>query len=160
MAGPYGHPFHPLLVTVPIGAWVASFLFDLGSLFGKGSHTLVDGSRWLIMIGVVGAAIAAIFGLMDFMTIPRRTKAQMTGVLHMLLNSSVLVLFIVNFVWRHNNPDTLTKVKAGQVGLSLLSLVLLGVSGWLGGKLTYRYGVRVATEEDQAEGYRRDARAA
>ena len=31
LAGPYGHPFHPILVTVPIGAWVASFVFDLAS---------------------------------------------------------------------------------------------------------------------------------
>lgn len=26
LAGPYGHPLHPVLVTVPIGAWVASFV--------------------------------------------------------------------------------------------------------------------------------------
>jgi hypothetical protein len=24
LAGPYGHPSHPMLVTAPIGAWVAS----------------------------------------------------------------------------------------------------------------------------------------
>jgi hypothetical protein len=29
LAGPYGHPFHPILVTVPIGAWVASVVFDI-----------------------------------------------------------------------------------------------------------------------------------
>jgi hypothetical protein len=31
LAGPYGHPLHPIRVTVPIGAWVASFVFDLAS---------------------------------------------------------------------------------------------------------------------------------
>ncbi len=31
LAGPYGHPFHPILVTVPIGAWVASLVFDVAS---------------------------------------------------------------------------------------------------------------------------------
>ena len=160
VAGPYGHPFHPLLVTLPIGAWVASFIFDVASRAGDGSRALVDASHWLILVGVIGAAVAALFGLMDFMTIPRRTKAQMTGLIHMLLNSSVLVLFIVNFVWRQSNADTLTKVKAGQLGLSAVSLVLLGISGWLGGKLTYRYGVRVAVEADQAEGYQTDARTA
>ena len=30
-AGPYGHPFHPILVTVPIGAWVCSLVFDVAS---------------------------------------------------------------------------------------------------------------------------------
>ena len=31
LAGPYGHPLHPILVTVPIGAWVASLVFDVAS---------------------------------------------------------------------------------------------------------------------------------
>lgn len=31
LAGPYGHPFHPILVTVPIGAWVAGLVFDIAS---------------------------------------------------------------------------------------------------------------------------------
>ena len=31
LAGPYGHPFHPILVTIPIGAWVSSLVFDIGS---------------------------------------------------------------------------------------------------------------------------------
>ena len=29
LAGPYGHPFHPMLVTLPIGAWVSSLVFDI-----------------------------------------------------------------------------------------------------------------------------------
>lgn len=29
LAGPYGHPFHPILVTIPIGAWTASVVFDI-----------------------------------------------------------------------------------------------------------------------------------
>lgn len=31
LAGPYGHPFHPILVTIPIGAWVSSLVFDIAS---------------------------------------------------------------------------------------------------------------------------------
>jgi uncharacterized membrane protein len=38
--------------------------------------------------------------------------------------------------------------------LTIVALVLLGVSGWLGGELSYRYGVRVADEIDQAESFR------
>ncbi|HEV8372012.1 MAG TPA: DUF2231 domain-containing protein [Actinomycetota bacterium] len=52
LAGPYGHPFHPVLVTVPIGAWVASFVFDLASrwsdepvVFAKGP-TGSSASAW------------------------------------------------------------------------------------------------------------------
>jgi uncharacterized membrane protein len=44
-------------------------------------------------------------------------------------------------------------VAVGLVALSVVALALLGVSGWLGGQLAYRYGVRVADEASQAEGY-------
>ncbi|MEU3526487.1 DUF2231 domain-containing protein [Streptomyces sp. NPDC038707] len=38
LAGPYGHPFHPILVTVPIGAWATSLVFDIAShVAGRGS---------------------------------------------------------------------------------------------------------------------------
>ena len=52
-AGPYGHPFHPLLVTVPIGAWTASLVFDIASHVATGPGFLAQGSLWLIVVGVI-----------------------------------------------------------------------------------------------------------
>jgi uncharacterized membrane protein len=52
--------------------------------------------------------------------------------------------------------DRLKQPDGGHAGLIALSAVALGVlavSGWLGGKLAYRYGVRVADEATQAQGY-------
>ena len=46
------------------------------------------------------------------------------------------------------------ETSVGQIVLSAAALAFLGVSGFLGGMLAYRYGVRVAAETDQAEGYR------
>ena len=37
VAGPYGHPFHPILVTVPIGAWVSSLIFDFATMICDGA---------------------------------------------------------------------------------------------------------------------------
>src|SRR4051794_21792424 len=66
IAGPYGHPFHPILVTVPIGAFVCSLLFDIFSRTrSQGRTFLVDGAYWLIGIGIVAALVAALFGLLD-----------------------------------------------------------------------------------------------
>jgi uncharacterized membrane protein len=56
LAGPYGHPFHPILVTVPIGAWVASFVFDLASRLSGEPGVFAKGAFWLIGLGLVGAA--------------------------------------------------------------------------------------------------------
>jgi uncharacterized membrane protein len=54
LAGPYGHPLHPVLVTVPIGAWVASLVFDVASHLVADPEFLARGSLWLIGLGVVG----------------------------------------------------------------------------------------------------------
>ena len=41
----------------------------------------------------------------------------------------------------------------GALVLSAVALAGLAVSGYLGGELAYRYGVRVADEATQAHGY-------
>src|SRR5438067_2031730 len=97
VAGPYGHPIHPILVTVPIGAWVASLVFDIAS-HPAGEHAVfTKGAFWLIGIGIVGAVAAAIFGLLDLLAIPRGTRAFTTALTHMVLNLVVVGLYIVNF---------------------------------------------------------------
>jgi uncharacterized membrane protein len=152
LAGPYGHPFHPVLITIPIGAWVASLVFDLAAILGDEPQVFAEGAYWLIAIGIVGALAAAVFGLMDLSTIPRGTKALRTGLVHMTLNLIVVGLYVVNFaVRRAQGYDEVTGVA---LTLSVVALAILGASGWLGGKLAYHYGVRVADEETQAEGFR------
>src|SRR3954469_18697950 len=97
VAGPYGHPFHPILVTIPIGAWVAALIFDIATrVDGNGAQPLVEASYWLIGIGILGALLAAVFGLMDFSRIPGSTRARQYGLTHMLLNLTIVGLFIVN----------------------------------------------------------------
>lgn len=151
LAGPYGHPFHPILVTVPIGAWVASLVFDLMAAFGDDPEVFARGAYWLIVIGSVGAVLAAVVGLLDLTVIPRGTKAFRTGLTHMALNTAVLVLFVVNVVLRgsQGNDDA----SGAGIALSVVALALLSVSGFLGGHLAYKYGVRVADERTQAQAY-------
>jgi len=153
VAGPYGHPFHPILVTVPIGAWVGSLVFDIASHRAGEPEVFVKGAFWLIGIGIVGALAAAVFGLLDLLAIPRRTRAFRVGLLHMACNLIALTLFIVSFAIRRDNLDAADSTVAG-VALSVIALAFLGVSGWLGGMLAYRYGVRVADEATQAEAFR------
>ena len=72
VAGPYGHPFHPILVTVPIGAWITSLVLDIGSRASDAPGALARGAWWAIGVGIVGALAAAVFGLLDLLDIPRR----------------------------------------------------------------------------------------
>jgi uncharacterized membrane protein len=152
LAGPYGHPFHPILVTVPIGAWISSFVFDLIGLLVGDPAPYVLGAQVLIAIGVIGGLIAAVFGLLDFTVIARGTPAKRTALLHLTLNVTLVVLYTVNYFIRaaaeHDAVSTVGLV------LSIIGLIILSVSGYLGGKLAYHYGVRVAEEDTQSEGFR------
>jgi uncharacterized membrane protein len=157
LAGPYGHPFHPILVTVPIGAWVSGLVFDIASHIVDRPAPLSEGAEWLIAIGVLGAGIAALVGFLDLLLVPSGTAAFRTALVHMSLNLTVTTAYIANFFWRHGTYTDGKAVPGGPLALAIVSLAALGVSGYLGGKLAYRYGVRVADEQTQAEGFTRAA---
>lgn len=152
LTGPYGHPFHPMLVPVPIGAWVASVVFDVVSLVDDDKSFLAEASHWLIGIGVLGALAAATVGLLDFLALPSGTPVRRVAVIHLSLNLTVTAAYAINFLWRRSSGAD--DVSIGQMILSLVSIATLAVSGYLGGKLAYGYGVRVADEATQAEAYR------
>ncbi|MEW1910322.1 DUF2231 domain-containing protein [Kitasatospora sp. NPDC085895] len=151
VAGPHGHPFHPMLVTVPIGAWVAALVFDTASHLVDDPAFLARGAMWLIAVGVLGALAAALVGFLDLLTIPRGTPAMRTALVHMSLNLLVTCAYAAGFLWRHADGAT-GSVGAGKLALSAVSLAVLGVSGYLGGEPAHRYGVRVADGAARAEG--------
>lgn len=153
LAGPYGHPFHPMLVTVPIGAWVVSLLFDLASRLVGHPGFLAAGSEWLIGIGVLGAAAAAATGFLDLAVIPPGTWVFRTACTHMTINLVLIFVYAGSFLWRHRTFTPGAPVSPAMVMLSAACVAALLASGYLGGKLTYRYGVRVAAESIQVEGY-------
>jgi uncharacterized membrane protein len=154
LAGPYGHPLHPMLVTVPIGAWFASLVFDLASRVAPDPGFLARASLWLIGIGVLGALAAAMAGMLDLFAIPSRSGAQRTALQHMSLNLTVTAAYAAGFLWRWREGGHPGPVGVGMIVLSAVSMAGLACAGYLGGKLAYRYGVRVADEATQAEGYR------
>lgn len=152
LAGPYGHPFHAMLVTVPIGSWTGAIVFDLVSFFAEDPEPFVHGAMWLVAIGVLGALVAAVFGLLDLSILTPGTKARRIALTHMVLNVTAIVLFGISFLVRlgvaAEEPAVLGFV------LALLGYAAVGASGFLGGELTYRYGIRVADEETQVQAHR------
>lgn len=150
LSGPPGHPLHPLFVTVPVGAFISSFVFDvLTHTRENGLPYLVDGAYWLIGVGLIGALLAAVFGALDFMTIPRDSRAFRIGLRHIVLNAAVAVLFLIGFAWRAGDHLELEKTRWGQMVLSGAAVVLLVISAWLGVSLSHRFGVRVVGHADE-----------
>jgi uncharacterized membrane protein len=157
LAGPYGHPLHPALVTVPLGAWVASLVFDLASRWSDEPDVFATGSAWLIGVGIAGAVLAAAFGLLDLLAVPPGTPAFRTGLLHMGLALTAVCLYGSSLAARIGSVNEGDVTVPGFV-LGAAGLAVVGGAGWLGGKLAYSYGVRVADEATQAAGYRRTRR--
>jgi uncharacterized membrane protein len=153
LAGPYGHPYHPMLVTIPVGAWVISLGFDVASHLASRPGFLAMGSEWLIAIGVIGAIAAGLVGFLDLAGIPAGTRAFRTACTHMFINVTLIVAYGADFAWRYHSEARGTPVGDSMIALSVACVAALAVSGYLGGKLTYRYGVRVAAEASQADGY-------
>ena len=151
LAGPYGHPAHPVIVMVPIGAWVSSLALDVLSRRSKGgtSKGYARSSRSLIGLGLLGAGGAALTGLLDYATIPAHTRAKKLATAHLVMNVSAVASYAMNFLGR--DPDE--RVPDAAYQRSLATVAALGVSGFLGGELSYRYGVRVADERTQAKGF-------
>lgn len=135
-----GHPIHPMLVVFPIALWIFSFVSDLVYL-GGGAVAWRDTAFYAMAGGVIGAIAAAVPGAIDLFTSHDR-EIRRIGSMHMTLNLTITALFIINLWWRSQT----TAESAGPVWLSLAAIVLLGISGWLGGEMVYVYGAGVAPE--------------
>jgi nitrite reductase/ring-hydroxylating ferredoxin subunit/uncharacterized membrane protein len=126
---PIGHPVHPLLVTIPIGAWTSSVFFDI-----TGQEEAADA---LVGLGVLSAVPAAVAGLSDW----RHTDGaeRRVGMVHAISNNVATSAYAASWFARRAG-----RRKTGIV-LSLVGATAISVGGWLGGHLSYAMGVGVDT---------------
>lgn len=136
-----GHALHPILIVFPLGLLSTAVIFDIIHL-ATGNPQWAMVSFWMIISGVIGGALAAIFGLIDFLAIPLRTRAKSIGLIHGVTALSLLTLFFASWLVRYNNPDTPSTLA---LALSFVGAVAALLTGWLGGELVERLGVGVDT---------------
>lgn len=148
LAGPYGHPLHAVAITLPIGAWTASIVFDLIAFFVDDPGVFTTGAAVLVAIGLVGAAAAALLGFLDYSQIPSGTRARTVATIHMVANLLAMALFAVALVIRWFAG--IDEISIAGFVIGLVAMAIVGGSGALGGELAYHFGVRVADEDEQA----------
>lgn len=139
------HPIHPMLVPFPIALWIFSLVGDLIYVW-TGSSIWSDISLYAMAGGNIGAGGAAIFGLADLLKLSEPHILKI-GTWHMIINVVVLLLFLINWFLRFTGwpPET------SLILLSAIGVVLLAVSGWLGGELVYSHGVAVRRSNQESK---------
>ena len=135
-----GHPLHPILVVFPLGLFSTATIFDaLHRLRGQ-DPKLAEHADAMIASGLIGGAAAAIPGLIDWVAIPKQTRARSVGAIHGLGNAAVLGLFGASWLLRRKAPH---RPGTAAITLSLLGTGLAMYTGWLGGELVHRLGVSI-----------------
>lgn len=138
-----GHPIHQMLIPFPFGLLATAVIFDIVYLLWS-NPTMVTVSYWMIVAGIIGGIAAAPFGLIDWLAIPKGTRAKSVGLLHGLGNVVVLVLFLGSAWLRYSSPGIPPYLPSTlALVLSFLGFALAGVTGWLGGELVDRLSVGV-----------------
>lgn len=135
-----GHPLHPVITDVPLGAWTASTALDLYEI-STGDERFSPGADVALKIGLVGAAGAAVAGFSDWHF--TYEKPRRVGAMHALVNVAATACFVGSWMQRRNGNR-----RAGlTTSLAGYSLSILGA--YLGGHLVYneRIGVNHAPEE-------------
>jgi nitrite reductase/ring-hydroxylating ferredoxin subunit/uncharacterized membrane protein len=127
-----GHPFHPVLTDIPLGAWTAALVLDAASPRDRGLARAADVA---IGVGIAGATGAALTGLTDWQHTAGGDRR--VGVGHALLNTAALALYVTSLTLRRRGVRT-----AGR-GLAALGFLVASGAAYLGGALVYskRIGV-------------------
>ncbi|MDQ3944958.1 MAG: Rieske 2Fe-2S domain-containing protein [Actinomycetota bacterium] len=127
-----GHPAHPMLTDLPIGAWVSAVVLDV-----VGNQRSAPTADALVGLGVLAALPTAVTGLNDLADIVD-PEERAIGTAHAIGNWTAVVLYGASYLTRRRGRrDTGT-------ALALAGTAALTVSGFLGGHLAYRRGVGVA----------------
>ena len=143
-----GHPIHPMLIPFPITCLVGAFVTDLIFL-NTGDRGFATASHWLIGFGIGTALVAAAAGLIDYMG-DDRIRRLGVALQHMLANVTAVVISIINFAIRLDDPGDIASL--GVILSGVVVLILL-YSGWLGGHMVYRHRVAVQETPDKFSGH-------
>jgi uncharacterized membrane protein len=135
-----GHPVHQMLIVFPLGLLATAVVFDIVYLIGE-EPVMAAVSYWMMAAGLLGALVAAPFGLIDWLAIAPDTRAKKIGKLHGIGNGVVTLLFLGSWLIRGGDEGYVPSALACT--LSFAGALLALFTAWLGGELVSRLGVGV-----------------
>jgi len=129
-----GHPLHPILVGFPIAFFVGALIFDLLGWMQNENQYRQTG-LYLEIAGIGFGLIAAIPGIVDYvMIVPPKSSAKKRATKHGIINITMLSIFTMVVFYRQSG----TAVPSIIISAETVGVILIGISGWLGGTLVHR----------------------
>jgi uncharacterized membrane protein len=143
-----GHPLHPVVVPLPIGALAGAFAADCAYL-ATGDRFWAQVAKVATGAGIATGLLAGVLGAVDFAG-RGRIREHPEAWLHAGGNGAALALSAASFVLRRR--DASTAVVPAGLALSAMTGAILLFTGWLGGELAYRHRIGVVPEKVAGRG--------
>jgi uncharacterized membrane protein len=140
-----GHPLHPATIPFPIAFLVGALATDLVYWITRAAFW-AEFSVWLVRAGLLMGAIAAVLGLIDFLTVERARKHS-AGWIHLIGNLVAMIIATISLPVRWGDPVAAV-LPVGLI-LSVITGTVLGVTGWFGGELVFRHLIGVTGPSNQ-----------
>lgn len=137
------HPLHPMVVVFPISFLLSTLVSD-AVFWWRGEEFWAQVSFWLSASGLTLGCLAALLGLTDFLLM-NRVRQHVAAWSHMIVGILVLSLAATNLQLRWDDPVSAV-LPWGIVVSAVLALMVM-VTGWLGGTLTFRHGIGTYVHE-------------
>jgi|SRR6186997_2289261 len=148
LRGVAGHPLHPPLTDVAIGAYTVSAAMAVVSRLGISEHNTATAWWLALIVGLIATAPAAITGFVDWLDITSGTPLWRTATAHLAVMLAATVIFAITAGAGH--ADYVDRsISGGALILTLVGYGLLSVGGWLGGANVFVHGMRVLNLVDE-----------
>ena len=143
-----GHPVHPPLTDVTVGAYTIATAFALLSRLGVSEDNTTT-VWWLVLVaGLVVTLPTALTGFAEFLDIPRGTPLWRTASAHLSAMLIATIIFAITAGAGHGDYVD-GSISGGALVLTLVGYAVLILGGWLGGSLVYVHGMRVLNLVDE-----------
>jgi uncharacterized membrane protein len=148
LRGTPGHPSHPPLTDVTVGAYsfatIAAILSKAGIATGSFAH-----AWWLaLVVGACSSVFTVATGFLDWLKISSGTPLWRTATTHALTNATASVFFVLAIVFGHDDYVA-ADVATSSLILTVVGFALLVAGGTMGGAITYVHGMRVLNLVDE-----------
>ncbi|HEY2723416.1 MAG TPA: DUF2231 domain-containing protein [Pseudonocardiaceae bacterium] len=144
-----GKPAHAPLTDIGIGAYTAGVVMLVAGAAGFQRGAMAIGAVLAIGVGLIAAVPTIITGLVDLFGIPADSPARTVAWWHLTVMASATGMFLGTL--RLQMPGySQGKIVTSALVLGVISYVLLVAGGYLGGALTFVYGVRVLKRPNAA----------